>query len=101
MTPNDALSWQELAAIIVMATFMMGLGAAIWRMADRISKGDADVEARSDIKHSKAAADLSAFREYVAREYVAKESLRELEDRLVAAIERLGDRLDRILEKTR
>ncbi len=42
--------------------------------------------------------EASDFREKVAREYVSRESLRELEERLVAAIERLGDRFDRYFD---
>jgi len=39
------------------------------------------------------------YREQIAREYIHREVMREVEDRLTAAIERLGDRLDRVLEK--
>lgn len=42
---------------------------------------------------------FSLHREQIAREYIHREVMREVEDRLTAAIERLGDRLDRVLEK--
>jgi uncharacterized coiled-coil DUF342 family protein len=44
-------------------------------------------------------ASFGIYREQVAREYIHREVMREVEDRLTAAIERLGDRLDRVLEK--
>lgn len=44
-------------------------------------------------------AGFGIYREQVAREYIHREVMREVEDRLTAAIERLGDRLDRVLEK--
>lgn len=59
----------------------------LWNMTE--SKRD-----RDSIK-----SDLSSFRLTVAKEYVAQTSLRELEERLVATIERLGDRLDRVLDR--
>lgn len=39
------------------------------------------------------------YREQIAREYIHREVMREVEERLTAAIDRLGDRLDRVLEK--
>lgn len=44
-------------------------------------------------------ASFGIYREQVAREYIHREVMREVEDRLTQAIERLGDRLDRVLEK--
>lgn len=46
-------------------------------------------------------ASFGIYREQVAREYIHREVMREVEDRLTAAIERLGDRLDRVLEASR
>lgn len=43
------------------------------------------------------AAAFSLYREQVAREYIHREVMREVEDRLTDAINRLGDRLDRVL----
>ena len=43
--------------------------------------------------------DLQTFKLVVAKEYVANSNMRELEDRLAAMIERLGDRLDRVLDR--
>ena len=40
------------------------------------------------------------YREQIAREYIHREVMREVEERLTAAIDRLGDRLDRALERS-
>lgn len=45
------------------------------------------------------AASFGIYREQIAREYIHREVMREVEERLTQAIERLGDRLDRVLEK--
>lgn len=45
--------------------------------------------------------DHAGFREKVARDYVSRDALRELEERLVNAIERLGDRFDRYFDKAK
>jgi hypothetical protein len=42
---------------------------------------------------------LAAFELGVAKDYVSSKNMRDLEDRLTAAIDRLGDRLDRRFEK--
>lgn len=44
------------------------------------------------------AAAHSLFREQVAKEYINREVAREMEDRLVAAIDQLGRRFDRFME---
>jgi hypothetical protein len=43
-------------------------------------------------------ASFSLYREQIAREYIHREAMREVEDRLTAAIDRLGERLDRFIE---
>jgi hypothetical protein len=42
-------------------------------------------------------ASFGLYREQIAREYIHREVMREVEDRLTAAINRLGDRFDRVL----
>lgn len=42
---------------------------------------------------------FSLFREQVAKEYIHREVMREVETRLTDAINRLGDRLDKVLVK--
>jgi hypothetical protein len=47
------------------------------------------------------AAEFGMYRESVAREYIHRTTMREVEDRLTQAIDRLGDRLDRVLDRDR
>jgi vacuolar-type H+-ATPase subunit E/Vma4 len=61
-------------------------------------------EAKEDAKEANdkatiLSASFSLYREQIAREYIHREVMREVEDRLTQAIERLGDRLDRVLER--
>ncbi len=98
----------EIAAIAALGGVCVA-GVAIitfWiNLSDRISK--ADLRATSADEGTKACAVQVAaihaafglYRETVAREYIHRESMREMEDRLTAAIDRLADRLDRILDK--
>lgn len=46
-------------------------------------------------------ASFGLYREQIAREYIHREVMREVEDRLTAAINRLGDRFDRVLGEKR
>jgi len=55
----------------------------------------------ADEAHNKIAMQDSAhalFREQVAREYVSREALREMEDRLAGSIKEIRERLDRVLD---
>ncbi len=74
--------------------------------ASRLTSAEATAkEAREDAKEANEKATIlsaafSLYREQIAREYIHREVMREVEDRLTAAIERLGDRLDRVLERS-
>jgi hypothetical protein len=52
----------------------------------------------AEIKADTADKELSEFKERVAREYATSAMVVAVEGRVVAAIDRLGDRIDRILE---
>ncbi len=54
--------------------------------------------AASSLNIDRLEADLVHHRVTVAREYVSKETLESLESRIVDAINKLGDRLDKILQ---
>jgi len=82
------------------------------RYSDRITKADAKAEAaQKAADEGKAAAKLleerlgivtaqfSLYREQAVEKYVGRETLREVEERLTDAIERLGDRFDRAIEQ--
>lgn len=84
-------------ACVVIVTFWINLYS-------RLTKAEADAEAakksaaEAHEKIALQAASFSLYREQVAREYIHREVMREVEDRLTAAIDRLGERLDRVLE---
>jgi hypothetical protein len=75
-------------------------------LSARLAKAEmVSTEAKEDAKEANDKATLlsasfSLYREQIAREYIHREVMREVEDRLTQAIERLGDRLDRVLERS-
>lgn len=91
------------ASLVVPALAILGFWMTF---ASRITMAEASAkEAKEDAKEANEKATLlsasfSLYREQIAREYIHREVMREVEDRLTAAIERLGDRLDRVLERT-
>jgi hypothetical protein len=101
---NDLPTWTGLAiAAVVPALGIIGFWMTL---SARLAKAEAAaIEARDDAKEANGKATLlsasfALYREQIAREYIHREVMREVEDRLTAAIERLGDRLDRVLERT-
>lgn len=104
-TGIGALGGLCIAGITVLSFWM--------RFSDRITKAEAAAAAAktaSDEAQKSAdeaqrkveiqGAAFSIYREQIAREYIHREVMREVEERLTAAIERLGDRLDRVLERS-
>ena len=84
------MDWQEVIAIMAIATLLGGIFAMIWRGAQRI-------ESKAD--KSELAALRSEFTEHrvgVARDYVAKEALHATESRIMDGIRHLGERIDRM-----
>ena len=82
----------QIVAFVVFIVRTHGVAQAASEMADKAHK-------RADDAHIAIVAynaTLMMFKEHVAAEYVDKNSLRDMEGRLVDAINRLGDRLDRI-----
>jgi hypothetical protein len=106
---NDAVTWAAMAtaigAVISIVTFWT-------RYSDRLTKAEgrataaekAATDAKETAKEAKQdvaiqAAAFGLYREKVAAEYVQREVMGELEGRLVAAIDRLGDRIDRTIDQ--
>lgn len=90
-------------ALVVPAITVIGF----WmNLSSRIAKaeiiaGDAKNDAEeANQKTTLLSASFSLYREQIAREYIHREVMREVEERLTQAIERLGDRLDRVLERS-
>lgn len=77
---TGAITWEAVTAMIV----IFGAGAGVWYRLH----GQAESVRR----------DLDAFKLEVAKSYATQHSIREVEERVVQAIDRLGDRLDRFLE---
>ena len=78
---NAPIEWEQLAPAIGVIAVVAGSFWRAWSM----------VQAVRD--------EIAAMRLEVARDYVSTRSAREIETRLTAAIERLGDRLDRAFDK--
>jgi DNA-binding transcriptional regulator YbjK len=101
---NDIPQWASFAAaLVVPALAFIGFWMSL---SSRLTKAEVTAsEAKGSAKEAneKAAllsASFALYREQIAREYIHREVMREVEDRLTQAIERLGDRLDRVLERS-
>lgn len=88
---SAAVQWSDVATVIGILAVMFG---GLWFLWSRI----AQAEDRAVVSVTAVKSDLADFRLKVAEQYVSRDNLKDLEDRLVQAIERLGDRLDRVLE---
>ena len=99
----DVVQWSALG---VFATFLMGFGTILWRGADRLNKAEAraneaaksadDLKVRVDAVH----AELVEHRINDAKDYVSRATLEDMESKLVEAINRLGDRLDKVFQSS-
>lgn len=80
----------------VFAGFWMSLSS---RLTKAETTGDTAIKAFEmvNIKYNNLFNDFSLYREQVAKEYTSKDTIREVEDRLTIAINRLGDRMDSML----
>ena len=87
-------------------TPMLALAGFWMTLSSRLTKGDLVSQAalkqaeEADAKAILLSASFSIYREQIARDYIHREVMREVEDRLTQAIERLGDRMDRFFERT-
>lgn len=99
-------SIEAIAAIIAFIGFggMVTLAGFIWKLADRLRalEGDAaTAKAKADHANDRAErlqTDLSDFKVEAARRFVTDEMLIKVEERIITSIDRLSDRLDRIIE---
>jgi hypothetical protein len=99
---TDAAEWIGIGIAGILPA--MGIIGFWMSLSARLAKAEAlATDAREDAKDANEkvvliSASFALYREQIAREYIHREVMREVEDRLTAAIERLGDRLDRVLE---
>lgn len=107
----DALTW---TIIGVAFTGLLGFGGVLVRLMDRLNKSEAlaaTAKERADsatlsiaangIEIDQLQAELTRHQIDTAREYVSKPTLESLENRIVNAIEKLGDRIDKLVIVTR
>jgi hypothetical protein len=84
---------------ITVIGFWMNLSSRLTKAETVATDALADAKEANE-KATLLSASFSLYREQIAREYIHREVMREVEDRLTQAIERLGDRLDRVLERS-
>jgi hypothetical protein len=110
---GGAASLQDTAVTLGGLLFLLGglftvLKARDWLDAKMKAEADAacrearEAMALANAAHEKVAllqAALTAYRETQAERLVSREVLREVEDRLTGAIDRLGDRFDTLLRE--
>lgn len=100
------MDWQIVAALGTAGGFTLAFATFWIRFGSRISTAESvATEAQKASDHSRdqlaiLTAQFSLYREQIAREYIHREVMREVEERLTQAIDRLGDRLDRVLERS-
>lgn len=84
-------------AVITLIGFWMKLSKDITKAE---GKAEAAYIAAAAVEQEakRVAISLAEFKEKVARDYVSHEALRQMEDRLVGAIDRLADRMDKLFE---
>ncbi len=86
---TGAITWGELSTIGTIVLAALGLAWWLWKLFDlaRI-RNDAQLKEHGD--------DLAQLRVEMIRDYVSKQSMREVEDRMASAVDRLGDRVDKM-----
>lgn len=95
----------EWGALCTLAGFLLTFAAFVAKVASRLTKAESAAAASivtqtaTDVRISDMERGFSAHREMVAREYASREALLVMEDRLIAALNRLGDRLDALFTK--
>lgn len=101
MASAPTWGWDDIQGIITLAGFLgmatlggIGYGALQQKTAQA---GSDAAEARKTADHTAQA--LSDFKADAERRFVTDETLNRVEERIVAAIDRLGDRLDRVIDR--
>lgn len=97
---------ETFAALIAFVGFggLITLGGFVWKLADRLRAIESDAStARTKAESASLEARrveqrMQEFQLDAQRRFVTDEMLTKLEERVIGAIERLGDRLDRVIE---
>lgn len=102
-TTGAGLEWGEVAALIMIGGFLLTLIGFAVGVAVKVQKGESAQESarKAHERLDGLARELGEFKAEVARDYVSHATLERLEARVIDAINRLGDRLDRAFETRR
>ena len=95
------MDWQILAAVwpIVAGGAAVVIGIIVWAIrGEARSRNNEMVAAEARRVAMANASDLADFRERVAQEYVTTQTMISIRVEITEALNRLGDRLDRLLE---
>lgn len=96
--------WAAVSAVAAIAGFGLAFATFWLTFGGRITKAEVDAStAKTSAKEASEKVQIlqtsfGLYREQVASNYIHREVMREVEDRLTAAIDRLGDRVDRFIE---
>ncbi|MBO6755487.1 MAG: hypothetical protein JJ902_04120 [Roseibium sp.] len=97
---TDGLPWQIITAvgtIFTMLVVIVGAAVGYGRLRSSHETTKKTAESAKD-KVDRLENDLSTFREKAAREFASVSTLEKVEERVIGAIDRLADRLDRLFE---
>lgn len=112
------MEWPAIAAIAGVCGFGLSFAGFWFTFGSRLTKAETEakaaalaataanavIKAESDRFNERLillGTSFSLYREQAAKEYISREVAREMEDRLTAAIDRLGERFDRFFEAVR
>ncbi len=94
---EHAITIGELVAFGSFLVLIVSAGAGMWW---RIHVAIGKVRERVDEVRGRSAHELAEFKLQVAQQYATHDAIREVEERVVEAIDRLGDRVDKFLERS-
>ncbi|MER9685920.1 hypothetical protein [Mesorhizobium sp. M0139] len=95
---NDAITWSSVLAFITVAGALAGAGGWLYSQIMAVRRDVEKLREDNALRFAAVAQVISDFKLEVARNYATNSSIREVEERVVQAIERLGDRLDKFLD---
>jgi len=92
---DSPVTFEDLGSVIsLLIVGATSLGGVWWTIHRRISA----VERRAEEIRSRGAHELAEFKLTVAAKYATHEAIKEVEGRIVGAIDRIGDRFDKYLD---
>lgn len=98
MIDETVMDWGSLFTVVTTLVTVIGAVGGVWWKLHSSIQSEKETRILADAVQS---AQLAEFRVEVAKNYATQSSITQVEERVVQAIERLGDRLDRFLESSR